>query len=167
MAFKDNLRNSKHVIKGKFNNLTLLFKTQAELDNQLVDAAIFGRLEQARKLIAHGASPNAQGSLSLCVAVSSRNMPMLLTLLEAGQANGSDECALRVAVIEDRPVMAYKLMEHGASLDAAEKFIKEKGDSFDRIRIHRFREKYAGGIARVESRIARRSANKADTPKAS
>ncbi len=167
MAFKDKLLNSKHAIKGKFNDLTLRFKTQDELDSKLVDAVIFGQLEQAKKLTGRGANPNAQGSLSLCIAVSSRNMPMLLTLLETGKANGSDECALRVAIVEDRPVMAYKLMEHGASLAAAEKYISENGGSYDRTRLHRFREKYANGIARVEGRVAKRAAEKkADAPKA-
>lgn len=117
-------------------------KAMAMLNDQLLDAAIFGKLDLARKLLAKGADPNAENSLALCLAISREDMPMLLAFLKKGRANAHGETPLRVAVTEDRLLMACKLIEHGANFEKAEESAQNHGDTAEQEKFRLFREKH-------------------------
>ena len=165
MVMKDKFRNSKQALMVKFRDATLRFKSKGELDDKLVDAVLYGDLDLARKLMNRGADPNAEHSLALCLAVSKQDTPMLLSLLETGKAGATEQTPLRTAISEGRIVMAYKLIEHGASVDAAHSVALEKGTKYECERFTIFREKYAKAIARVEKYAVAKAEKNASGPR--
>lgn len=132
-------------------------QSMAALNDQLLDAAIFGNLALARKLLAKGADPNAENSLALCLAISREDMPMLLEFLKKGSADAHGETPLRVAVTEDRLMMACTLIKHGASFEKAEESAQKHGDTAEQEKFRLFRKKHGEILKYARKNFGHRS----------